>query len=392
MRLHLCTVCALFVTGLLLSQCNQPDTTSSTTVILPTAASATDSLSSASAEPLTSPIPTASLQVTESYPTTPTAAIVSSNTPTLEQPPTITNTTASTPTPSATATPNPTITALGQIGFIARENSDSVGRVFTMFADGSGLTQLTTDSEACCPTWSPDGNQIAFIGMGGNSTLYRIDLDGGPTTQLLSGISLFSPAWSPNGHLIAFSFGEGEDWASIYSLKLDDASMNRLTWSDGEENSPAWSPDGRMIAFSKAIYHKEESGPTRVQFDIHLMDADGKNMVRLTNRGQVAGDIAWSPDGTMLAFACVHSETGMTEICVINVDGSDFRYLTHTKTSTQLWHSMSHPSWSPDGRQIAFECTEGVNVEDIAICIMNSDGSGIVELTKGYDPAWQPKQ
>jgi hypothetical protein len=49
---------------------------------------------------------------------------------------------------------------------------------------------------------------------------------------------------------------------------------------------------------------------------------------------------------------------------------------------------MSNPTWSSDGQFIAFECEE--SAEATYICIMNVDGSDIVQLAEGYEPAWQP--
>ena len=51
--------------------------------------------------------------------------------------------------------------------------------------------------------------------------------------------------------------------------------------------------------------------------------------------------------------------------------------------------SVGSPVWSPDGRRIAFVRTDARN-EDSTIYVMNDDGTGVVKLTEGASPAWQP--
>ena len=142
-----------------------------------------------------------------------------------------------------------------------------------MNSDGSGQTQLTNNDAADVnPSWSPDGEKIAFASEGedGNSQIYVMNAeDGSNVTRLADGSS---PSWSPDGEKIAFS----RDF-DIYVMNSDGGGQTRLT-VDGRE--PSWSPDGEKIAFaSSRDVNPDFAGP-----EIYVMNAeDGSNVSRLTD-------------------------------------------------------------------------------------------------------------
>jgi hypothetical protein len=100
-----------------------------------------------------------------------------------------------------------------------------------------------------------------------------------------------------------------------------------------------WSPDGRRLALL-------EADPTSTKFELNVMDADGSNKHRLD--GVVIGEIAWSPDGTDIAY--LRSESGSaagTGLFAIHPDGTGKRRITD--------YGPRYPTYSPDGRFIVFE-------------------------------------
>jgi len=105
--------------------------------------------------------------------------------------------------------------------------------------------------------------------------------------------------------------------------------------------------------------------------------------VRLTtNRLAEGGRIAWSPDGSKIAFYA--SSNADLDIYVMDADGGNVTRLTEGPS-----HDRS-PTWSPDGRRIAFTSDRDGDDE---VYIMNADGTGPVRLTTSAAPdvldAWQ---
>jgi len=275
-----------------------------------------------------------------------------------------------------------------------------------MNADGSEVTCLTDSAERSNqPTWSPDGQRIAFVRReeGDNLEIFAMNADGSGQVRLTAlPFSLDSePAWSPDGSQIAFTSSQGSYMdmqvgrVTIYNIYVINADGSGLTCLTGNNaggdtpssaaelneawnTSPSWSPDGQQIVFRSNRDGDDE---------IYVMAADGSGQRNLTNHPASDADPAWSPDGTRIAF--VSDRDGDGEIYVMDADGSNPTRLTNSQRRD------THPAWSPDGQWIAFysnrEGDLGLNFE---IYVMRADGSGQTRLTYHGDfdgfPAWQP--
>jgi Tol biopolymer transport system component len=133
----------------------------------------------------------------------------------------------------------------------------------------------------------------------------------------------------------------------------------------------ALSPDRTRVAFSSS-----RNG----SFDIYVMDADGKNLRRLTSSPGNEGEPAWTPDGTRIVYT---STTGTTaQIAIMSADGGENRQLTIASGGN---HS---PSVSSDGRTIAFVSARDGNH---AIYTMNLDGSNQRRLVKSSARQTNPR-
>src|ERR671937_1035966 len=115
--------------------------------------------------------------------------------------------------------------------------------------------------------------------------------------------------------------------------------------------------------------------------DIYAVKADGSGLVRLTDDQAADFDPSWSPDGRRIAYR--HEDERSGQIYVMNADGSRQLNLTRRRG---LDYS---PAWSPDGRRIAFG---SVRAGKATIWVMRPDGSGRRRLSRVYGeyPAWSP--
>ena len=142
--------------------------------------------------------------------------------------------------------------------------------------------------------------------------------------------------------------------------------------------SPAPIPTGR-IAFASGDLEDEN-------FGIYVMDADGSDVSRLTTMAEIEGFPllpSWSPDGRRMAFES--GRDGNLEIYVTNEDGLGVTRLTNN-TAPDVG-----PSWSPDGQRIAFLSERDGNSE---IYVKDVDGLSVTRLTNNTAldayPSWSP--
>ena len=168
----------------------------------------------------------------------------------------------------------------------------------------------------------------------------------------------------------------------IYSMDANGNNLVQLTDHPASDVEPACSPDGRRIAF------RSDRGVTP---DLYVMDSDGSNVVRLTHDDFLKGRPSWSPDGIRIAFSSFRNVVGNWEIYVMDADGNNLINLTNDR----MWDVS--PIWSPDGSKMAFVSFRdgGFNTPH-HIFVMNTDGTGRRNLTadtnlrRNWGPSWSP--
>ena len=284
------------------------------------------------------------------------------------------------------------LAAPGDQGRIAFHSvCDGSADIFVMKADGSEVVNVTRslDIGEGSPSWSPDGQWIAFNRgpfppVLGREEIYVIKADGTELRRLTRNeVSDMNPSWSPDGQWIAFA-SSGE----IYKMRADGSEMTRLTSTELQGWDPSWSPDGQWIAFQST---------SDFNSDIYKMRTDGSELTRLTRHEASDTCPSWSPDGRRLAFTSARDRNN--EIYLVDADGSNPIRLTYTPEDELC------PEWSPDGSWIAFtylywvpghiepaDVTEihAVRVADGERRVLFSACPDARVLCDAWEPSWQP--
>ena len=221
---------------------------------------------------------------------------------------------------------------------------DGSTEVYTLALDSLAVRQITdfTEPELAnrFPDWSPDGLELVFVSENsdGIGDLYIVAADGTGLRRLTSDRARHeNPAWSPDGHWIAFEKGNGEDWG-LYLIRPDGSGVRRVK---GENLfHPSWSPDGGRLA----VVTGEEP-----EYHGAVLSLGSSELQRITPEGLNVGSVKWSPDGTAIAFDAVVEDN--FDLYFVDADGSNFRRLTESPAID------ARPEWSPDGAQLLFHST-----------------------------------
>jgi hypothetical protein len=267
----------------------------------------------------------------------------------------------------------------GENGKIAFEQLDQPanpgGCTYYVKPDGTGRHQLTfcgTGAVERSPTWSADGNRLAF------SSFSEIEFwDVGNYTQHVytdqSG-GILGLGWSPDGQRIVAT--NDSIPSQLYTVKSDATGDFRLLTqrNDVVLSHPAWSPDGTKIVF--------EGGGV-----LYTIKPDGTGLTPLPVLGF---NPSWSPDGSKIAY-----DNG-DSVFVANADGTG-QTLLASSSGLDI-----EPAWSPDGTKIAFassrndspSCNPDPDTCSFDIYAMNADSTSQTRLTSDAHsertPDWQP--
>src|SRR5215813_10660988 len=201
-----------------------------------------------------------------------------------------------------------------------------------------------------------------------NREIHKMDYDGyGARAFTRDGSIALFPSLSPDGKRLAYvSYRDG--YPNVV-IRGEDGLIIGSTRFKGTTTSPAIGPDGR-IAFASS----KDGGSMRV----YVIGSDGSNERALLSMGGHMDSPSWSPDGRFLAFAW--DSDGTFNIYVADVASQQTLKLTREGRN-------ENPTWSPDSRHIAFQSNRSGRWE---IWAMHVDGSEPRQLTRGGGraPSW----
>jgi len=306
--------------------------------------------------------------------------------------------------------------------------ADGVWHLYVMNADGTGLKAVTDgpfdDRE---PSWSRDGAHLAFSSdRSGNYDIWDLDLASGAVRQITrNAANDFAPAYSPANSKIAF-VSEREDRRGVWTIDAAsgvEAAMAGV--ATGAASAPAWSADGSKVIYNvvannksdlvldgRAVTSNEDVFPFRAQWTSpteFIYTADGKIKKRSTTGGSAAtieftAAVSFtrtpythrvhdfdsrtsrpvqgilspviSPDGTQVVFAA------LGDLWLMPVGGA-------AKKITNDRFVETDPTWSPDGKSIAYS-SDRDGVMDLWVRDIESGADKKVasEATKA---AWAPR-
>ena len=244
------------------------------------------------------------------------------------------------------------------------------------------------------PSWSPDGKQIVVSDrasdvatghMVPNSSLWVIDVETGNKKMLDTKGDAIQPSWSPNGQRIAFWFVKDGNLGELATIPADGGEPVIIAENDAMDWNPIWSPDGKFIYFGS-----DRGGSMniwRVAIDEQSGKANG-NPESVGSPATYVRHLAFSRDGKTIAFIRYETKSNLQTIAF---DPVTLKITGEPQLVTRGNQQLSFPELSPNGEQFVIR-GPGLTQEDIAI--FNRDGSNPRNLTndkfRDRTPHWSP--
>jgi hypothetical protein len=220
---------------------------------------------------------------------------------------------------------------------------DYIGSVLEVLDVETGRRQMLhrSDDPFEAPNWTPDGRALVYNTSGrgeGRGRLVRFDLETRRGTPIPTG-----DVRNNNDHVLSFDgtmlgiSGAASGQSAVYTVPIEGGAPKRIT-----PLTPSylhgWSPDGRTLVYT---------GGRNNEYDIYAIPADGSGPeIRLTSTAGLDDGPEYSPDGRFIYLNSVRS--GTMQIWRMKPDGSDPEQLTNDE-----WNNW-FPHVSPDGRWIVF--------------------------------------
>jgi len=239
--------------------------------------------------------------------------------------------------------------------------------------------RLTNRGQAHSPRWSPDGRYLSFLAPGeeGSDTaqIWLIRIAGGEAEQLTRlPASPSNPVWSPDGKFIAFL---------SYDQSVPGGGADEAARRIEEKNGRVYATDVKVI--DQLRYRSAAYPPKHEQRHIHVVTV-GSGRTRQITRGNCHDSSpSWSPDGKRIAFVSNRGRDSdwdiVSDIWIAGTSGGS------PKRFTSLKGGASDPVWSPDGKRLAYTgvLEPGVPVKGYRVLVQPASGGTHVSLTDDID-------
>lgn len=185
---------------------------------------------------------------------------------------------------------------------------------------------------------------VAFVSIRtGDAHIFRTDGAGHEIRLTRDGTNNSQPAWSPDGQWIAYTSNR-LGLPRVFVMRADGSRLRPLTSDDRIELAPSFSPDGKAVAF-----YSIDAGTSRAELRIAPLDGGKAVSIAANGKDMGPGKPSWSADGRRLAFP-VEQGLKKLEVWVANRDGSGARIVSDGFNK----RGKADPSMSPDGERVVY--------------------------------------
>jgi TolB protein len=245
-------------------------------------------------------------------------------------------------------------------------------------ADGFGpQAALTSNESIISPSWSPDGNHLAYVSFEQRKPIVFVHSIGTGQRRQVAAFkgSNSAPTWSPDGTKLAVTLTVSGQ-SQLYLINAEGGGQpKRLATSSGIDTEPNFAPDGKSIYFTS----DRGGGP-----QIYRMPASGGDAERVTFKGDYNVSPHMSPDGKLLSY--ITRRSGRFQVAVLDLAAG-------TETVLNDSAADESPSFAPNNRYLLYATV--VDGKEV-LGMVSTDGRVHNTLTAPAgdvrEPTWGPYQ
>ncbi len=258
-----------------------------------------------------------------------------------------------------------------------RAQRNQARKYILQVADTDGFnaqTVLESDEPLMSPSWSPDGQSLAYVSFENKRPEIFIQHLATAKRNKISGFKGINgaPSWSPDGKNLALVLSK-DGGPDVYVMNTTTKRLRQLTKHRSIDTEPVWTENGKTIIFTS----DRSGGP-----QLYEIAVKGGKPKRITFEGRYNSAATISPDGRYIAM--VHGERGEYKIAQLERESGNLTVLTDSKLDES-------PSFSPNGKLVLYASTRGDNG---VLYVVSVDGQSKHRLSDQSgdirEPVWGP--
>lgn len=237
-----------------------------------------------------------------------------------------------------------------------------------------------SDSAVAILTEGPRGVAATRIAYARGQTLRIVDSDGANDVAVPADSNASSPSWDPKGERLTYAtYGSNSRVMMVDVATGQQRQLQGKIWNTSI-TTPIFSPDGNSVLYTRS---DDDSYST-----LWRIPLNGGAPVRIDRGRGISNSPSFSPDGRRIAF--MTDRLGHNEVYIIDADGTNPIWITQIAGDISESSYRGEPDWSPDGVTVALQTRSSGNFQIMTVNMRDNLATLLTSEGENQSPSWAP--